>query len=399
MIRWLRVENFKNLVDVEAEFGPFNVMIGPNGCGKSSLLQAIDFLKAFFCSSVDVYLNEKGYSYSDLPNLKRSTKRIWWRLKAHLPPDGKGACGGEYEYTVSARKWRYLGVGEERLSYTPDSGETRVLIDRQGRKVMAFGQLAHEDMTIAASMPSSLMANLHPAFRQRLPEMFHFRDWIMSFRSYLIWDPKILRQRDRGKHTELGTSGEHLAPVLANLRRSQPQAYRRLLARLKQLFPILGDLSVKGDRGWGWKGVAMREQGGVGVEFNSQQMSDGLLRLLAVCTFLYAEPLPGVLMFEEPENGIHPQLIGETIQILREIALRKPHGCQIFMTTHSPYVLDEFFDTPEQVYVMERRGPIQGVAIHRLSDRRDVDVVQTLYNHSLGEAWYSGLIGGTAQGS
>ena len=66
MITGLAITNFKNLARIPTEgemlpVGPLNVLIGPNGSGKSSFLQAIDFLRAFFRSSVEVYLQERGW--------------------------------------------------------------------------------------------------------------------------------------------------------------------------------------------------------------------------------------------------------------------------------------------------------------------------------------------------
>jgi len=48
------------------------------------LLQAIDFLRAFFQTSVEVYLQERGWEYDDLPNLRQDTKKITWRLQVEL---------------------------------------------------------------------------------------------------------------------------------------------------------------------------------------------------------------------------------------------------------------------------------------------------------------------------
>ncbi len=399
MITWLHVENFKNLADVQAEFGPVNAVIGPNGCGKSSLLQAIDFLRAFFYPSLENYLSERNSQYSDLPNLRRTGKKIRWHLRATLGADRTGACGGEYEYVVTARRWRYLGVGEEKLTYTPPQGEPVVLIDRAGRKLRRFADSTErEDLTLV-SMPRSLLADINPKLRRSFPQMFHFRDWITSLRYFLVWDPKVLRRPDRGKHKELGESGEHLAPLLATLKHESPEQFARIVRRISRLFPTVTDIAVKGGRGWGWQQISLVEGNGRNVRFNSQQMSDGVLRLLAICTFLYTDRLPGVVMFEEPENGIHPQLIGEVIQLLRELTLRKPpNQCQVFFTTHSPYVLDQFYDHPEQVYVMERGRPQQGASLFRLSDRENIDLAQALFKRSLGEAWFSGVIGGTAAG-
>ena len=65
-------------------------------------------------------------------------------------------------------------------------------------------------------------------------------------------------------------------------------------------------------------------------------------------------------------------------------------------TTHSPYVLDEFLDHPEQVYCFDRPGPLAGATIVRLSEKKELTVARESFEQSLGEAWTSGLIGATA---
>lgn len=399
MIKFFHIRNFKNLADVQEEFGSLNAIIGPNGCGKSSLLQAIDFLRAFFYPSIEDYLKDKDSEYSDLPNLRQTGRRISWHLRACLGPDAQGEAQGEYDYEVSARRWRYLGVGVERLVYTPPGGQPKVLLDRSGRKLKVFGEVATKEDLALPSMPRSLMADIPGKARGKFREIIRFRDWVTSIRSFLIWDPKILRRPDRGKHYELGESGEHLAPVLANLRREAPDHFGRIVKRIRRLFPTVSDITIKGARGWGWQEINLVEADGTSVRFNSQQMSDGVLRLLAICALLYSKQVPAVLTLEEPENGIHPQLIAEVIQALRELTLRKPpHQCQVFFTTHSPYVVDQFLDHPEEVYVMERGRPKEGANIFRLSERKDIGLVKAEFSHSLGEAWFSGLLGGTAGG-
>jgi predicted ATP-dependent endonuclease of OLD family len=56
--------------------GPLNVLIGPNGSGKSSFLQAIDFSRTFFRSSVEVYLQERGWNSRDLADLRETAKNL-----------------------------------------------------------------------------------------------------------------------------------------------------------------------------------------------------------------------------------------------------------------------------------------------------------------------------------
>jgi len=399
------IQDFKNLETVPADqgrlipFGPVNVLIGPNGCGKSSFLQSIDFLRAFFMSSVEVYLKERGWEYSDLPNLRQISKTIRWELTAQLGPDDSGASGGDYHYIVTLQPRRHLGIGHEELEYTPPNGRKTRLLYRQGRRLLIRDRESETDEDYQAlRLPASVMSQVEGSRdRRKYRELVHFREWVERFRSYLIWDPKTLRNPDRGKHTELGPSGEHLAALVGRLKDEKPDVFHRMVSRLRRLFPTLTDLSVSG-RGWGWREIRLHEgQNQDAVTFNGRQMSDGVLRLLAITSLLHLDRIPSQVSFEEPENGVHPQLVREVIQILREITQRKPpNECQVFFSTHSPYVLDEFLDHPEQVYCFDRPRPLAGATVARLSDKKEVAVARKAFEHSLGEAWTSGLIGATA---
>ncbi len=175
----------------------------------------------------------------------------------------------------------------------------------------------------SVGLPASVMSQLDEMpDRDAYPEMLRFRSWVTSFRSYLIWDPKVLRNPDRGKHGVLGPSGEHLAAMIGQLKDKRPDAFHRLVRRVRGLFPTVKDISVSG-RGWGWRGLRLHEGNGRDVVFNSQQMSDGVLRLLAITTLLYADRVPGVLTLEEPENGVHPQLVREAILAAGALRLRQ----------------------------------------------------------------------------
>ena len=407
MITGLAIGNYKSLARIpetegqQVPFGPVNVFIGPNGCGKSSLLQSIDFLRAFFRSSVEVYLQERNWDFKDLPNLRQTRKTIRWELTAELDDDGQGRGAGTYHYAIALQPKRHLGVGEEHLSWTPRAHRDQdpiILLRRRGRNCLYRDRVRDRMVqTQMLSLPASIMSRWDlQRDRERYPEALHFRAWVERFRSYLIWDPKVLRYPDRGKYDEIGPSGEHLAVVLGRLKDKKPKSFRSLIQRLKRLFPNLTDISVSG-KGWGWRTVRLHESNGKEAVFNSQQMSDGVLRLLAVASLLYVDQVPSVVTFEEPENGVHPQLIREVVQILRDLTHRKPpNRCQIFLSTHSPYVLDEFWDYPEQVYCMERPQPQRGARVVRLSENKQLHLARETFEKSLGEAWVTGIIGATA---
>ena len=112
---------------------------------------------------------------------------------------------------------------------------------------------------------------------------------------------------------------------------------------------------------------------------------------------LYLDEIPSLITLEEPENGVHPQLVREVIQILREITQRKPpNECQVFFTTHSPYVLDEFMTIPSRSIALTVQNRWLAATIQRLSDKKEMKIARKAFEKSLGEAWTSGLIGATS---
>jgi len=183
------------------------------------------------------------------------------------------------------------------------------------------------------------------------------------------------------KGVDAAPAGEHLAQSGRVLQLVQRPGVERVVVQVHHSPPT----------------IKLHESNDREVALNSQQMSDGVLRLLAIASLLYVEHLPTVLTFEEPENGMHPQLLREVVQLLRDLTHRKPpNRCQVFFSTHSPYVLDEFFDHPEQVYCMDRPKPQEGTRIVRLSDNRQLDLARATFGRSLGEAWTTGRLGSTA---
>lgn len=403
MLTGFRIQNFRNLRDVNLSLGPLNVLLGPNGSGKSSLLLAIDFLRGFFDPEMGVagYLEDRDWTYNDIPNVRHRNKVIRWALNAHLEPEQEGATPGLYEYSITLSKRKYLYIGHEKLEIIDDDGGRFSALARKGSDVVYLDrETGEEESSTAVGAGFSAMAQL-PGERpdevrviERFPELVAFREWVRGFRAFLALDPRTLRAPSRREHEELGTSGEYLACVIARMREQRPKQFSKMLRRVQRLLPWVQDISAHKGK-WGWTELKMRENGFV---LNSKQMSDGLLRLIAVASFLYTDDTPTLLSFEEPENGVHPQLLRELVQVFRDLTnLKPPRRCQVVFTTHSPYVLDEFIDRPQEVYIMEKGPPDQGTRVVPLSERDDVDIARATFEHSLGEAWFSGVIGGTAR--
>jgi predicted ATPase len=383
MITRYHVKNFKQLKDVEVNFTEMNVVIGPNGAGKSSLLQSIDFLKAFTSSSIDYYLESRAIDFKNILN-KTSKKSISWDLDVLLEEEGE-----KYQYTYFVRISPFKTIVEQ-LSVI-EGGKKQVLFERKGREVRFESTRGKEELRFY-NPHSGVLASFMEADQEEFPHLVRFKKFISGIQTYLIWDPALLRKRSRREVDSLGPNGQHLATVLDEMKKKQERQFNKMIRKLRKFIPGLEDISVKNHRG-GYKDLILHEFDKQGtMQFNSQQISDGTLRLIAIAYLRYGKRPHSVVSFEEPENGVHPPILRAAVQLIHEITQLKPHlRSQVFMTTHSPYVLDIFKDHPESIFIMEKGTAETGATLHGITSDQ-LELAKLLFDNSLGNLWFSNFL-------
>ncbi|MSQ10025.1 MAG: hypothetical protein EXR52_03360 [Dehalococcoidia bacterium] len=113
-------------------------------------------------------------------------------------------------------------------------------------------------------------------------------------------------------------------------------------------------------------------------------LSDGTLHTLGILAALYAPEPPDIMVFEEPENYVHPRVLDVLAEVFREAS----DLSQVLISTHSPYLLNLL--EPEDIVVIEK---LDG-ATRATPAVRKKGLKPALQALGLGEAWYSGSIGG-----
>jgi predicted ATPase len=399
MLKKLTVQNFKTLHGLRFDFDSINLFVGPNSSGKSTALQAIEMLPALLRPSITDYLkDEKGWNYRDLPHRKSQRATMSWKAEYHLrnAPSEEATV---YEYEVELQPRRFLGIGKELLRMKPPGADYILLIDRSGRETKIWDEKAKEYRTESLyRLPCSAMQGLKEnggAFASVL----RFRSYLERFQGFLLWNPKDLRKPHQGLAERLGPSGEQLPGFWAYLNRKEPDKARELLAMVQRIFPRIEAVKSTGKQGWAWHHLAITERIGLDtIEYPAEQASDGFLRMLAVFSLKYFANPPRIITLEEPENGVHPQLLSQVIDHLKALADRKePYKIQVFMTSHSPYVLNEFSDRPEAVHIFEKGRYDDVPRVIPLANRKQVLTAADGLNRSLGDLWYSNLLGGGAR--
>ncbi len=191
----------------------------------------------------------------------------------------------------------------------------------------------------------------------------------------------------------LGETGQGLAGVLDRLRDQHPERFDALNAELARWLPeferVLFDTV-----GPGQKAIFLRTRVG-GHRIPAWDLSQGTLLALGILTLAYLPDPPPIVGFEEPDRGLHPRLLRDVRDALYRLAYPKDAGesrspVQVIATTHSPYMVDLFRDHLDDIVIAEKRG--NEATFEPLAKRPDIE--QILHDAHLGDAWYTGVLGG-----
>ena len=115
------------------------------------------------------------------------------------------------------------------------------------------------------------------------------------------------------------------------------------------------------------------------------RLSDGTLRFLCLASILCHPSPPPLTCIEEPEIGLHPDIL----PIVAELLIEASHRTQIIVTTHSDILVDALSHVPEAVLVCEKES---NATVMRRQNQDELR--EWLKEYSLGDLWRSGELGG-----
>lgn len=315
MIEFVRIRNFKSLGEVSLRLQKFNCLIGMNGSGKSSVLQAFDFLAQLMRGDVSGWLDQRGWSIADLNCKLRKESNINLALEYRLRDGRLLTWIGVFNRTQMRCTAESVTVDGDTVLKC--SGSSYLLLGRHSQDI-AF---TYEGSLLSALKDSELTASL-----------LEFRDAMRQTRSLELLSPQSLRKRARSGD-DIGIGGEKLSAYLDGIK---GEAKVRLIEALQTFYPRLVDFKVKTLRS-GWKSLSVFERfSEETLETEAAHMNDGLLRILAVLTQAASDR--SLILLDEIENGINQEIVEQLVDTL----VASPQ--QLFVTTHSPLVLNYLRD-------------------------------------------------------
>ena len=321
MIKSIRIVNFKSLGDVTLRLDKFNCLIGMNGAGKSSVLQAIDFLSHLMLGDVGEWLKQRGWSISDLNCKVRKESNIIFHVDFQT-------SGGEILTWVGAFNRKLLRCSTELIVDQAPLKSVDKYFRSDGQSFSIEGE---SNQPITFNFEGSLLSSLKDS---QLPaQVLEFRNALRQIRSLELLSPHLLRKSARSSDHDIGAGGEKLSAYLDNIKGERKAA---LIVLLKRFYPALVDFKVISQRS-GWKKLSVLEQfGSQKLETDASHMNDGLLRILAMLT--QADSDRSLILLDEIENGINQEIVETLVETL--VASHQ----QMQVTTHSPLILNYLTD-------------------------------------------------------
>lgn len=317
MITAIRIKNFKALEDFNIEGLPRLVcLIGLNGAGKSSFLQALDFVSSAFLGG-DHFRDWKG---SDIRNA-RAKGRAYLEFSFDLSLSG----GQNVTWTgsFSIADWRFVKESVQDTNgnvYLNYDGKTLTLND--GKPPIDMSDSAHKGSVFATRKFDGL------------PELKEVKETISGLKSLELLAPDELRKGSRSV-TEISLGGSGLPGYIRSL---EAKGYKQdLIALLQRFYPQL-EAVVEKKPGPGWFGFAIKEVYGTSLSTGMKHINDGFLRIMAIVSQKFMPTK--TLLLDEIENGINQELIESLVALLVKDFSDK----QVFITTHSSLVLNYLND-------------------------------------------------------
>jgi predicted ATPase len=351
-IRTLLLQNFLSYgsEEEEIELQPLNVLIGPNASGKSNLIEAIALLKA---TPTDLTAPiRKGGGISDF--LWKGEKGIpTAEITATLDRDGSIPLRYRIGFSVVGQRLELVDEAvENERSYPGEDDVYFFYRYQQGRPVLNVktaleGQRSQRALRREDLIPdqSVLSQRKDP---DQYPELTYVGNQFSNIGLYRDWhigretDARMPQKTDLPEHPLL-EDGSNLGLVLNNLQYQLGTRY--IIEKLKKFYDAAEEITIK--IYGGTVQIFIREEGLI-QPIPATRLSDGTLRYLFLLALLCDPTPPPLICIEEPEIGLHPDIL----PIIAELLLEASQRTQLIITTHSDTLVSAL--TPESVLVCDR---------------------------------------------
>jgi predicted ATPase len=362
-IRKLTIEGFKSIRRLEDfKVHPLNILIGANGVGKSNFVGFFRLLREIIDQRLQLAVATEGGADACLHLGPKVTPRLDVKLEF-------GRNG--YEFTLAPTVDNRLVFVDEKTVFRGGSGISRKSLGSGHSEAKLKDHKDEPGKWGALSGPADYVFSAVSSW-----VVYHFHDTSAT--------AAVRRQGAINDNEFLRPSGENLAAFLYRLRQAHPTHYEKIRDIVRLGSPFFDDFKLRSvpDKPELIQLEWLQKESD--YPFRPSQLSDGTLRFICLATALLQPKPPAILLFDEPELGLHPYALTLVAALFRSAV---QSDAQVIVSTQSAPLLSEF--APEDVIIVERE---HGESRFRRLDSADLS--EWLAEYSLGDLWQKNVLGG-----
>jgi predicted ATPase len=317
MITRAKFENFKALRDVEITFDSrLTVLVGPNGSGKTSVLQGIQFLGKYA-------LHNNGPRQFVIP------------FETVLVKGSRRVYGWEEPYPST--------IVDEQIF----SGSRLEIVSQHLNETEVFCQYSSRSTAEQVTQHRFSITQDGAGISGDLPSLHQIRSTTL-----LQFDPVQLRSPSLPQRIPplTNSNGAGLATSLGYTQKKYPDQFQAIIDSLKLVIPnflrirldiehippnLFADVLI-----FDFKDAS---------DVRPASVSDGTLIVLGLLSVIFGPEQPELILLDDLDHRLHPKAQMRLVDLLHKLLDQFP-DLQIIATAHSPYILDEL--KPNEVRVM-----------------------------------------------
>ncbi len=339
-IESITIENFKVFKKtIVKEMPRMAVFLGPNGSGKSTFFDVFGFLSDCLQNNVNIAINRRGGFHELISRDSSLTEKIKFEIKFRNPltnedrpplvtylleigfESGKAFIHKEilkYRRGQYGKPWHFLDFanGEGTAIVNEDEYD-----NNESQEKREFQKVASPDIMAIKGLGQFEKYKVISAFRNLLER------WYVS--NFKIEYGRNLSETGISEH--LSITGHNLAQVTKYMYDYHREVFDSILEKLPGRIPGINKVEAK-----------ETEDGMILLRFQDESfknpflskfVSDGTIKMFAYLILLHDPNPHPLLCIEEPENYLHPDLL---LQLCEEIREYSERGGQVLISSHSP---------------------------------------------------------------